>query len=46
MPDSIKIFGVIKEPAANIIVAPGVWSINDIYDNVKAGTWTNNGAYI
>ena len=34
---------VIKEPAANIILAPGVWNISDIYDNVKAGTWTNAG---
>ena len=31
---------VIKEPEV-LATAPGVWSINDVYDNVKAGTWTN-----
>jgi hypothetical protein len=32
---------VIKESATTFVTAPGVWSINDVYDNVKAGTWSN-----
>ena len=34
---------IVKQAAANPThnIAPGVWSINDVYDNVKAGTWSN-----
>ena len=30
---------IIKEP--EIKTAPGVWSINSVYEYVKEGTWTN-----
>ena len=33
---------VLKEQAANIIVAPGMWNLSEVFDNVKAGTWTND----
>ena len=32
---------VVKEPAKDNAVAPGVWSLNEVYDKVSAGTWTN-----
>ena len=32
---------VIKESATTFVTAPGMWNISDVYDNVKAGTWTN-----
>ena len=34
---------IVKQAAAHPThnVAPGVWSTNDIYNNVKAGTWSN-----
>jgi hypothetical protein len=30
---------IIKEP--EVISASGVWDMNALYDNVKAGNWTN-----
>ena len=33
---------VIKQEAAgSYSIAPGVWDMNTVYDNVKNGTWTN-----
>jgi hypothetical protein len=33
---------IIKEPAYTIPAsAPGVWSMQSVYSNVRAGTWTN-----
>ena len=27
--------------AINVRTAPGVWNLNEVYDNVKNDTWTN-----
>jgi len=32
---------VIVKEAAGPYLASGVWDMNALYDNVKAGTWTN-----
>jgi hypothetical protein len=34
---------IVKQACAtpNFPKAPGIWSINEVYDNVKAGTWSN-----
>ena len=32
---------IIREYANTLNEAPGVWNINEVYDNVKAGTWSN-----
>jgi hypothetical protein len=24
-----------------VAIAPGIWSMTEVYDNVKAGTWSN-----
>jgi hypothetical protein len=31
---------IVNEPAIDRTVASGVWSLEAVYDNVKAGTWT------
>jgi hypothetical protein len=32
---------IIKEPAGTVLTnTSGVWDMNALYDNVKAGTWT------
>ena len=34
--------GILVEPAVSIPKsAPGVWSMQSLYSNVRAGTWTN-----
>ena len=33
---------IVKEPAVTTTTAPGVWSINDVSDQVKAGVWANS----
>lgn len=30
---------VVKEPGAGAFIASGVWNLNDVYDNLKTGTW-------
>ena len=32
---------VIREYVNTIRTAPGLWSLNEVYDNVKAADWTN-----
>ena len=32
---------VVREGAYTQKVAPGMWSINEVYDQVKQGIWTN-----
>jgi hypothetical protein len=31
---------IVKEPSAGY-AASGIWDMNALYDNVKAGTWTS-----
>ena len=37
---------VIREYVNTIRTAPGVWSLNEVYDNVKAADWTNTNQNI
>ena len=30
---------ITKQPAVEVTIASGVWSIDAVYENVKAGTW-------
>ena len=32
---------IIKEPSATVKTAPGMWTLNEVYDQVKQGIWTN-----
>ena len=32
---------IIKEPSATVKSAPGMWTLNEVYDQVKQGIWTN-----